>query len=174
VALHRPSVVIKHATLRDVSYIAANLRSEDHAEIACQVPQGTKPEAIARSSLAAGEARVVFRNGLPCGAFGFVPVSDGVLSAWAYGMRGFERCIPAVTRHVYREFVSQWMQGNIRRIEARTIESHDSAHRWLEKAGAVRCCTLEQWGRNGERFYLYEWVRGCVPVATYRRWGHVL
>ncbi|MBW8640488.1 hypothetical protein K1W69_25070 [Hoeflea sp. WL0058] len=172
--MSRGAVAIVPATLRDVSYIVANLRPDDRSEIRCQVPPDAKPAAIAASGLAAGEAFVVLRGGQPSGAFGFAPISEGVLSAWAYGACGFERCIPAVTRFVFRELVDAWNAGGIRRIEARSIDSHTAAHRWLEATGARRRCALEQWGRNGERFLLYEWVRGGVPASVYRRWGHVL
>ncbi len=172
--MSKGAVAIVPATLRDVSYVVANLRPDDKREIDCQVPPGVKPAAIAESSLAAGDAFVVLRHRQPCGAFGFAPISEGVLSAWAYGASGFERCIPALTRFVFGELVSVWTSLNIRRIEARSIESHTSAHRWLEATGAVRLCALDQWGRNGERFLLYEWVRGGVPASVYRRWGHVL
>ena len=163
-------VEIRPATLRDVSFVAANMRECDREEILCQVAPGTKPAEIAAFCIGRGQSWTAFLNGLPCGAFGFSEISDGVLNGWAFGRPGFERCIPAVTRYVFREVVPGWFSAGIRRIEVRTIESHESAHRWLEAAGAKRCCTLEDWGRGGERFYLYAWIAKAVPDHVFQRW----
>ncbi|MEM9107214.1 MAG: hypothetical protein AAGC96_16300 [Pseudomonadota bacterium] len=162
---------IREATLRDVSFIAANLRSCDREEIECQVAPGTRPSEIAVFCLRGSQSWTVFRDGLPLGAFGFAPISSGVLNGWAFGRQGFGRCIPTVTRFVFREIVPGWLDQGIRRIEVRTIESHKSAHRWLEAAGASRICALEDWGRSGERFYLYAWVARSLPETVRRRWS---
>lgn len=162
---------IKPANIRDVSWIAANLRDADKDEVFCQVKAGTRPEWIAAASLSSSSgAWVAHYKGFPTVAFGFGEVSAGVLLGWAYGREGAERCIPAITRWVYREMVPIWEHDGINRIEVRTIETHTQAHRWLEAAGATFVCELERWGRNGERFLLYEWVRGEVPREAYERW----
>ncbi|WP_136659157.1 hypothetical protein [Nitratireductor sp. XY-223] len=163
-------VDIRPASLRDVSFIAANMRECDRAEIFCQVAPGTKSADIAAFCIGRGQSWTAFRNGLPSGAFGFSEISDGVLNGWAFGRPGFGRCIPAVTRFVFRELVPGWQRDGVRRIEVRTIESHESAHRWLAAAGAVRCCSLEDWGRGGERFYLYAWTCRKVPEQFFQRW----
>lgn len=164
-------IEIQSANLRDVSWIAANLRKCDQIEIACQVSKDAKPEQIAASSLASStQAWTANYKGFPTVAFGFGEVSYGVLVGWAYGRDGTERCIPAITRFVFTQLVPQWLSSGVRRIEVRTIESHHSAHRWLEMAGARRVCALDAWGRNNERFYLYEWVCRDVPREIFERW----
>lgn len=163
-------IEIREATLRDVSFIAANLRACDREEIGCQVAPATRPSEIATFCLQGAQSWTVFRHGLPIGAFGFAPISDGVLNGWAFGRPGFGRCTPAVTRFVFRHVVPDWLNKGVRRIEVRTIESHESAHRWLEAAGAVRCCNLDDWGSGGERFFLYAWVVRTLPDAVCRRW----
>ena len=163
-------VDIVPATLRDVSYIAANMRPCDREEIYGQVPLGTKPAEIAAFCIGGGQSWTAFDRGQPSGAFGFSEISDGVLNGWAFGRPGFERCIPAVTRFVFSEIVPGWLKQGIRRIEVRTIETHTSAHRWLEAAGAERCCALEDWGRNGECFQLYAWICRTVPEDIFARW----
>lgn len=162
---------IRPANLRDVSWIAANLRECDRQEVFSQVREGTRPECIAAASLASSDtAWTAFYRGFPTAAFGFGEFTQGVLIGWAYGRNGMERCIPAITRFVFTELVPEWLRSDIRRIEVRTIESHHSAHRWLEAAGARRVCALDAWGRNNERFYLYEWVCRDVPKEIFERW----
>lgn len=168
------AIDIRPANLRDVSFITANMRDCDKREIFCQVAPGTKPEAIAYRSLATSfTAWVAYLRGKPVAAFGFSEIVDGVLCGWAYGRKGMGRCIPAITRFVFTTLVPEWQTSGVRRIEVRTIESHHSAHRWLEAAGAKRLCALDAWGRNNERFYIYEWVRGDVPKKIFKRWQDV-
>ena len=164
-------IQIREANLRDVSFIAAQLRACDREEIACQVAPGTRPAQLAAFCLAGSQGYTVFRDGLPSGAFGFAPISDGVLNGWAFGRPGFGRCVPAITRFVFRELVPTWLRDGIRRVEVRSIESHHRAHRWLEAAGAARCCALDEWGRGGERFYLYAWTARSLLPDIRRRWS---
>jgi len=164
-------IQIREANQRDVSFIAAQLRACDREEIDCQVAPGTRPAQIAACCLAGSQGWTVFRNGLPSGAFGFAPISQAVLNGWAFGRRGFGHCVPAITRFVFRELVPTWSRDGIRRVEVRSIESHHRAHRWLEAAGASRCCALDDWGRGGERFYLYAWTAGTLSPKIRRRWS---
>lgn len=164
-------VEIRPAVLRDVSFIAANLRDCDRAEICCQIAPGTKPVEIASFCIGRGQSWTAFLYGLPSGAFGFSEISDGVLNGWAFGRPGFQRCIPSITRFVFRDVVPRWLNNGIRRIEVRTIEGHENAHRWLEASGAQRCCTLEDWGRGGERFFLYAWISSNVSAEILERWS---
>ena len=163
-------ITFEPANLRDVSWIAANMRAADKQEIYCQLAEGTSAEIVARLSLLEGEAWTVFHNGLPMAAFGFHPATHGILTAWAFGRDGMERCIPAITRFVFTCKVPEWLREGVRRIEVRTIETHVSAHRWLEAAGAERVCALDEWGRNGERFLLYAWICSQVPEEIINRW----
>ncbi|WP_419911972.1 hypothetical protein [Hoeflea sp.] len=167
-------ITIEPANLRDVSWIAANMRASDKEEIYCQLPARATPEIVAQYSLSSSEAWTVKRNGFLFAAFGFQQMSEGVLNGWAYGRDGMERCILEITRFVFTYKVPEWLQAGIRRIEVRTIESHVSAHRWLEAAGAERVCALDEWGKNGERFLLYAWVCSRVPKEIKRRWTNVL
>lgn len=162
---------IRKATLRDVSFIVANLRCCDRQEIDCQIAPGTRPSEIAAFCLQGAQSWTVFRDGLPVGAFGFAPISDGVLNGWAFGRPGFGRSFPAVTRFVFCEVLPGWLDQGVRRIEVRSIESHRTAHRWLEAAGATRICDLDDWGRGGELFYLYAWTARTLPETVRRRWS---
>lgn len=167
------AISIKPATMRDVSYIAANLRDGDREEISCQVPEGLGSAVIAAYSLSGGQAWVAFYRGQPAMAFGVTYMTEYALSGWAYGTKNAERVIPAVTRFVWSTLARGWAMAGIRRIEARTLETHTSAHRWLEAAGAVKESPEPyEWGRDGERFYTYAWTRQSLKGDEARRWGY--
>ena len=71
--------------LRDLSYIAANLRPEDHAEVDCQFDEWT-PEMLALMALQ-GQAYIVLLDGNPEAAFGAGQVRQGLFVAWSWGTR---------------------------------------------------------------------------------------
>jgi hypothetical protein len=150
-------------TLRDVTYIGANLRPEDHREVMCQVPAGAfGSTALAAMSdgMLSGWSWVVRVDNQPVAVFGFHPLTVPVWQAFALGTRRMTRAIPAITRWCWAQ-EQRLLDAGVRRLEARTIEGHDTAHRWLERLGCSRVCELPDHGRDGELFYLYAWHLGA-------------
>ena len=84
------------ATLRDLSYIAANLRSEDRAEIDCQLDHWS-PALLALTALQ-GFAYVAELDGNPEAGFGAAEQRSGLWIAWSWGTRRMKRCVPEITR----------------------------------------------------------------------------
>lgn len=150
-------VEIVLANARDLTYIAANLRPEDREEIFCQLPEGTLALEVAAYALQAN-GYVALLDGQPIAAFGFVHKSVCVIEAWAWGTERMWRCIPAITRFVARVLMPGWIEAGIRRMEARSISTHTSAHRWMEATGAVLECVMPDYGKAGEGFYLFAWT----------------
>ena len=83
-------VRIVPATLRDLSYIAANLRPEDRAEIDCQC-DGWTPALLALTALQ-GLAYVAELDGNPEAGFGAAEQRSGLWTAWSWGTRRMWRC----------------------------------------------------------------------------------
>lgn len=145
-------VTIVPATLRDVSYILANLCDADRIELECQVPL-QHLSAVCMAS----EGWVALLDGQPVQAFGSLPATLSVRTLWAFGTARRRRAIPAITRFL-REQSSRWVRDGVTRCEARAIVGHPTAHRWLlSLGGEAQPC--KAWGRNGEDFVLYSWTR---------------
>lgn len=89
------TVRIIPATLRDLSYIAANLRPEDKAEIDCQFDQWS-PALLALMALQ-GFAYVAEFDGNPEAGFGAAEQHGGLWIAWSWGTRRMKRCVPGIT-----------------------------------------------------------------------------
>ena len=152
---HRARIV--PANLRDLSYVAANLRAEDRAEIDCQHP-GWTPVGLAGAHLQ-GFAWCVEWNGNPEAAFGAAEQRQGLWIAWSWGTRRMWRCVPAILDH-HREVTGPLVLGaGAHRVEARMLAGNVLAERFLERLGAVRRCELPGWGVNGEPFVLWDWTR---------------
>lgn len=151
-------------TLRDLSYIASNLRPEDHAEIDCQLDHWT-PAILALSALQ-GFAYVVELDGNPEAAFGAAEQRSGLWIAWSWGTRRMWRCVPRITKFFYDTLGPDVAAAGAWRVEARALAGNDLAVRWLNRLGATERCPLPGYGRNGEDFVLFDWTR--------ETWNHVL
>ena len=158
---------IRPATMRDVSFLAANMREQDWREVHASAPTDDKAEAGILCHMASRFAWTVWIKGDPVCAFGFAQMGlPWLWSAWAFGTDRIKRAIPAVTRFGRETASRMLLDAGARRCEIRSIADHDLAHRWLQGLGAHRECELPEYGRNGETFVLYSW--------TIEDWKHVL
>jgi len=164
-------VRIEPANLRDCTYIGANLRPEDRREVMCQVPEGMYGSTVLGSMLEALSpewTRIASVDGQPAVLFGFQFVTAPVWQSFALGTSRPPRAIPAITRWCWDQ-EQRLIDAGVRRVEARSIEGHVTAHRWLERLGCQRVCDLPDSGRNGELFHLYAWHLGAGrPTETHR------
>ncbi|MER8835250.1 hypothetical protein [Mesorhizobium sp. M0909] len=145
------------ATLRDLSYIAANLRPEDRAEIDCQLDNWS-PALLALTSLQ-GFAYVAELDGNPEAGFGAAEQRSGLWIAWSWGTRRMRRCVPAITEFFHAVLGPEVAARGAWRVEARALAANGLALRWLARLGATQRCRLPGYGRNGEDFLLYDWTR---------------
>jgi hypothetical protein len=160
-------VSILPATLRDLSYIAAHMRAPDRAEVECQIDEWDAA-AIAAISLR-DFAFCVELRGNPEAAFGCGQVRQGYWLAWSWGTGRYVRCVPTMARFITGWLIPAVYEAGAHRVEARALASHTEAHRFLERLGGHRRCALPGFGKNGEAFVLYEWLR-----ANYVLRKHVL
>jgi hypothetical protein len=150
-------ITIDAGNLRDLSYIAAYMRAEDHAEISCQLIDWT-PDFLAHVSLR-DHCYTASVNGNPELAFGAACIRRPTLwAAWSWGTKYMWRAMPKATAFCVEVMLPDVIaQGGIRG-EARAMASNKGALLWLKKLGATRRCELPKWGCNGETFVLYEWT----------------
>ncbi|MER8408706.1 hypothetical protein [Mesorhizobium sp. M0185] len=145
------------ATLRDLSYIAANLRLEDRAEIDCQFDHWS-PALLALTALQ-GFAYVAELDGNPEAGFGAAEQRSGLWIAWSWGTRRMRRCVPGITEFFHAVLGPEVAARGAWRVEARALAANQLGLRWLARLGATQRCRLPGYGRNGEDFLLYDWIR---------------
>lgn len=151
------TVRIIGGNLRDLSYIAANLRPEDHAECECQFDDWS-PASLALTAMQ-GHAYVVELDGNPEAAFGAAQVRGGLFIAWSWGTKRMRRCVPRITQFFYEVLGPDVAAQGAHRVEARALASNELALRWLKRLGATERCLLPGYGKNGEDFILFDWTR---------------
>lgn len=158
-------IEIKPGTRRDVTYIAVNMRQHDTHEILAMLPDWMAP---GQAGLLCFEATpdafcwTAFCKGDPACAFGVAPQSPltpWLWSAWAFGTKRMVRAVPAITRHIEQVLIRQAIEAGATRVEARSLIDHDIAHRWLAGLGATREGVCRTYGRNGEDYELWAWLK---------------
>lgn len=157
-------VRVQPAMLRDASYVMANLRPADEAEVMCQVPDGTKKHEIAWALLIAGDAFVASIDDQPVAVFGTSGLNVACCSAWALGTRRTKRVVPAMTRFLREVHGPDLIGRGFRTMEARSHVEHLEAHRWMAATGAVRVDPPFEYGKNGELFVIYRWTPAALTL----------
>lgn len=163
-------IEIGPANIRDVSYIAGNLRDNDKIEVLCQLPDGISQQTIGYICTRPGTSFIAYLDGKPVMVFGFDPITlaGNALNAWAFGTKDSRKVIHSITLWVRDNLLREWIRDGITRIEARSIDSHADAHRWLMATGAVKEGRMKDLGRNGENFLLFAWHKSDLKQILHR------
>lgn len=146
--------MITSLTVRDLTYILANLRAGDQRELRAHLGE-VPPLDMAYATLATPWAFQIRLHDQPVAAFGAHAQSPTTVSAWAYGTDRFRRAVPQMTRFINGALARELVRQGFRWAEARSVEGHEEAHRWLLALGAQVACDLPGFGVNGERFLLF-------------------
>jgi hypothetical protein len=151
---------------RDVSWLGANMRDEDRAEIMCQMP----PEAMGSDAALAchivspEDLRfIALDKGEPVAAWGAVPMTHCVWQGWGFGTKRVWRAVPAMRRHIVNVMTPALIARGCRRFEIRVLKGHGLAHLLTKSLGGKYRCDLPDSGHSGEVLELWEWTTGNPP-----------
>jgi hypothetical protein len=153
-------IEIVPGTLRDVSWIVANMRAIDWQEVAGQFLTDPPRELIVALAMQASP-QVVMLRGQPEAAFGCSPLMPGSCTwqIWAFGTDRFKRCVPTITRYGHAIMAHAIQEQGATRVECRSMSGHDLAGRWLTACGAVVEKVLKGHGRDGLDYILWAWTK---------------
>lgn len=144
----------------DVEYIIANLRERDRAEIFATKWVDDDHSALVEAILHAGAFQwAAYLDGEPVAMIGATPRWPGVWSMWAFGTDKWPRVARRLTKHAKRFMFPALMNAGAIRADCYALETHADARRWLTALGAIEEQRLANWGKNGETFVCYCWLR---------------
>lgn len=156
------SVEIRPGTLRDITFVASNLREQDRREVFATALLGSGTEAgFISFHNSPGFSWTGWLEGQPVAAFGVgqgSPWQPHIRHAWAFGTGRFKRTVPAITRFCLKEWPSRLIGEGVTRVEIRSLADHDLAHKWLSALRAHREAVMLNYGVNGETFELWAWL----------------
>lgn len=157
-------VEITPATVREVAWIAVNMRDIDAQEIWCQRPHRS-PSRLAYEALSMSPTikLVAAVNGEPVMCCGVSEVQPGLGWLWAWGTKHFHGAIRDLTEHLLDATRTKlFADADLKRLEARSLVEHTSAHRWIETLGLRYVCDLPCYGKDEEDFKLFALTRNEV------------
>ena len=163
-------ISIKPANLRDASWIMANLRQLDREETFCQLPDDIPTSKLAEWFITGGDAFIAYRKDQPALLFGTTRIHVCAMSIWALGTEQCTRAIPAVSRFLIEHAIPWRLDEGFTCMEARSLETHHDAHRWMESMGGVRHGEPYLYGKGGERFVTYRWTVSSYRAISQSRW----
>lgn len=150
---------IEPLTLRSATWLAANMRPQDEAELMCQLPPGTsRSDAGAACFFTSGDGWKwqAIIDGSPVACFGVSQLTYTTWVGWGFGRPQMRRAMPEVTRFLKAQ-LPRLIEAGCRRIEARALKSHEGAHLWLASLGGTYRFDLGDGGRDGEVFEFWSW-----------------
>lgn len=146
---------IRPATLRDMTFVSANMRDQDRREIKAVIEESDTAIGYMLFASSPGLAWCGFLDDQPVAAFGVSRLYAGLGGGWAYLTPRGVRIVPAITRFMLRQVKRQLIAEGFRRIEVRTAIDHDLSHRWLERMGFAKEGMAVDYGTDGLDFVTY-------------------
>lgn len=64
-----------------------------------------------------------------------------------------------LTRFIRKTLFPRYREEGVHRIECISIDGHDEAHRWIEILGLKREAEFPGYGKHGEGFHQFAWVK---------------
>lgn len=143
----------------DVLAVASNMRATDRAEIYATQWSDT-PEELAAAVVASGAFRWgAYLDGKPVAMIGAAPRWPGSWQVWAFATDDWWRVALAMTKHAKRFMLPALIRAGARRIDAYALESNTKSNMWLQRIGGTPRNVLESWGKQGETFLCFTWLR---------------
>lgn len=158
-------IEIVPACLRDLTYITAYMRSQDAEEVYCQLPEATVGLEVALTLLAT-DAYVARLDGQPVMAFGTHPLSTAAVAVWAIGTDRTPRVAAAVARFFRAVVAPRLIADGYETMEARSLASHRTAHRWMALSGGEVIGPPFIFGRGRKLFLLFRWTADAFRAIS--------
>lgn len=155
--------------LPDVLHVVRHMRQRDFEEIFA-TRYGSDRAEFAQEVVSTGDFRWgAYLDGKPVAMIGAVPRWPRVWSVWAFGTDDWPAVALSLTKHVRRFMLPALYRSGAIRADCMALATHDDARRWLRALGAREENTVDNWGKNGQKFVSYVWTRKEAQAALSRR-----
>lgn len=150
------------ATPEYVRHVAENMRAGDHREF-LPLTFAETPEALAElmvSMYADHPAGYSFHDEFgPVGIGAMVEGRPNVVTLLFFATDRFPGIALEVARFTRRRLFPRYRAAGVHRIECVSIDGYDDAHRWINMVGMNREAALPGYGKGGETYHQFAWVK---------------
>lgn len=151
---------IDAATRQDVYDAALRMRESDYREFSA-LSWAASREELARdlASRPSPSRPIVARFGdRPVAVGDVLEIRPNVLTLYFFATDDLPLIAGPLTRFIRYRLLLPLMK-TAHRIEAASLVGHDTAHRWIRFLGLSEEAVLRGYGKNGEDFIQFAWVR---------------
>lgn len=154
---------VTDVTAENLKYIAERMRDRDLAEFSAMSYFDDRENAARflceNYADYPGLYCVTLDDGTPVGAGGTIWIRPNVASMLFFATDDFDRIVVSLTRFSTKEIFNP-AKALAHRIECFSLASYTQMQSWVELFGLRPEATLRGYGKNGEDFIVYAWLRG--------------
>tara|TARA_R110000803_G_scaffold87023_1_gene153602 strand:- start:2958 stop:3464 length:507 start_codon:yes stop_codon:yes gene_type:complete len=152
---------MRHAEPQDIFTVAQKMRDKDFNEISSLLYVDDRDELAFNLSNKISNFETVYVVGdtEPVAIVSYIPVRPGVWSLGMFATDKFKSVGLYLTKRIIRDIIPVLDRAKAHRVEAFSIDGYDEVHDWLGFLGLQEECTLSKYGKNGEDFKVFSWVR---------------
>lgn len=151
-------MIVERATLDTAIHITHRLRQRDREEVFA-LSHHDSPLVLAHDFIFASEFCYVARKDEPIAICGAQPLHPGVWNVYMVATDRFREIRFSLTKFVKKVMFGSLVETGAHRLEAISLATHHVAHRWLEALGGHQESVRRRFGKNGEDFVVYAWVK---------------
>jgi hypothetical protein len=100
-----------------------------------------------------------WENADPVVIGGLIRHRPNVASLLLFATDDFHHIGAELTRFIKQRLFPGYIAQGVHRIEAASIDGYDEVHRWIEVLGLTREAAMRGYGRGGETFIQFAWVK---------------
>lgn len=155
------AVQYEDLTYDSALYVAQRMREWDAREIYA-TRWDDRPEGLAKSCMAhEGFSWCFTLDGIPTAAIGGFPMWPNVWAVWCFGTDDFPHVALGLTRFVVKGIMPSLRspEVGVSRVQCMSMEGHEDAHKWLTYLGGEKSAPIENFGKERETFYMFQWVK---------------
>ncbi len=155
---------VRPLTTEALRFVLANMRAADRGEIGMlRHASGAEAlqaelEVVLQPPLGAGWS-FHLDDGTPVAIGGGYEKHPGVAFIFLVATDDLPKLRVPIAKWARRVIPFAFKKMPIHRFETTSFAGRRDAHRWLRFLGAEREAVLSRYGRNGEDFYVYRWLR---------------
>lgn len=168
-------VTVKPVNQVALYHICRNLRECDAQEI-YPLCHHDNPLILAQQTMwacNAGQGKLIWVNGIPAAVCGVHPEFSGHMNyrVFAFGTDDWKAAAYPVMRELRKIAREVIKEHGTMRMQADSSEHHTEAHAWMERMNGKRESVMPHYGKNGETYYRYVWLRDDVSWMNSPEWA---
>jgi len=157
-------MIWEEATVGSVYNVALNMRQRDYEEIVALTFCENRRELAEQLARTWTEHKTTIVCGTKehgaIAAFTYIPMRKGVWNLGLFATDNFQKIHLSLTKLIINSIIPILDKAKAHRVEAQSINGYEVVHNWLKFLGLNEESVLKSYGRNGEDFINFAWVRG--------------